>query len=225
MESVARPERQPPNFNNEKYVAQKLIKEYFGVIEKLEVPSSGQSKIEYMMFGEIMKEMGFVLDRGDADDGQERALLHEAYQLLEGYQVNTKNLCVFMLALGGVFHINPVNFEEGDDHEETESEKELVLDEAEGRKLQKYFDLFKRNRLFSETARRERDQMEAETKNNYSFHPQINKVSEEMAERHREQMLEEANKLIEAYPELESSIPSDGVISHTDLLVLHNMAR
>jgi hypothetical protein len=48
------------NLNNEKYVAQKFIKEYFNVIEKLSVPSSSQTKIEYVLFNEILKEMGFV---------------------------------------------------------------------------------------------------------------------------------------------------------------------
>ena len=33
------------NMNNEKYVAQKFIKEYFGVIEKLDVPSSTSARI------------------------------------------------------------------------------------------------------------------------------------------------------------------------------------
>jgi hypothetical protein len=40
-----------------------------------------------------------------------------------------------------------------------------------------------------------------------------------MAERYREQMLEEVNQLLENYPELDYSIPADGVISHTDLLI------
>ena len=46
-----------------------------------------------------------------------------------------------------------------------------------------------------------------------------------MAEKHRNSMLDEANKLIMEYPELEFSIPEDGVITHTDLLVLHKMAK
>lgn len=48
------------NLNNEKYVAQKFIKEYYNVIENLNVPSSTQEKIDYMLFNEILKEMGFV---------------------------------------------------------------------------------------------------------------------------------------------------------------------
>ena len=38
-------QEKPLNLNNEKYVAQKFIKEYFAVMEKLSVPSSAQAKI------------------------------------------------------------------------------------------------------------------------------------------------------------------------------------
>ena len=38
-------------------------------------------------------------------------------------------------------------------------------------------------------------------------------------------MLEEVNQLLENYPELDYSVPADGVISHTDLLILNNLAR
>ena len=57
-----------------------------------------------------------------------------------------------MLALIGVYHINPVNFQEG---EEQCPEQDLAFDEVEGRKVQKSFDLFKRNRLFSENSRKQ----------------------------------------------------------------------
>lgn len=38
-------------------------------------------------------------------------------------------------------------------------------------------------------------------------------------------MLEEVNQLLENYPELDYTVPADGVISHTDLLILNNLAR
>jgi hypothetical protein len=34
--------------------------------------------------------------------------------MLEKYQVNIKNICVFLLGIIGIYHINPVNFEEGE---------------------------------------------------------------------------------------------------------------
>lgn len=40
----------PLNLNNEKYAAQKFIREYFSVLEMLEVGSSIHNKIDYMMF-------------------------------------------------------------------------------------------------------------------------------------------------------------------------------
>jgi hypothetical protein len=55
------------------------------------------------------------------------------------------------LAIIGVYHINPINFQEGDI---VAPEKDFAVDEPDGRKLQKYFDLFKRNRLFGESMRR-----------------------------------------------------------------------
>jgi hypothetical protein len=38
-------------------------------------------------------------------------------------------------------------------------------------------------------------------------------------------MLEEVNQLLENYPELDYSIPADGVITHTDLLILNSLAK
>lgn len=64
------------NLNNEKYVAQKFIKEYFNVIEKLSVPSSSQTKIEYVLFNEILKEMGFVGVEEEGENNHERTLIH-----------------------------------------------------------------------------------------------------------------------------------------------------
>lgn len=59
----------------------------------------------------------------------------------------------------------------------------------------------------------------------FSFQPNINKQSVEMAEKYRNTMLEQANRLIQQCPTLEFKIPEDGVISHTELLVLHKMAK
>lgn len=59
----------------------------------------------------------------------------------------------------------------------------------------------------------------------YSFQPKINPLSEQMAEKHRTLMLEQATELIDQYPELSSLVPEDGIITHTDLLVLHKTAK
>lgn len=214
----ARPER-TVNLNNEKYVAQKFIKEYFGVIERLGVPTTSGSSMDYMLFNEVLKEMGFAGVEEESENSHERALIHEAYQILQKYTVNARNTCVFLLALIGIYNINPVNFHSQD--EPARPEQELDLTEKEGRKLQKYFDLFKRNRLFGENGRRE----EKNESEEFAFHPKINKASEEMAEKYRGQMLEEANRLLEQYPELDYNIPEDGVITLTDLLVLNNLAK
>lgn len=78
-----------------------------------------------------------------------------------------------------------------------DEEKEFNLDENDGRKIQREFDLFYRNRLSSEVNRRSGEKIE-----NYSFQPCTNKQSNEMAEKHRNNMLEEANKLLLEYPQI-----------------------
>ena len=93
-----------------------------------------------------------------------------------------------MLGLIGIYHINPINFEEG---ESVDEEKEFNLDEIDGRRIQREFDLFFRNRLSSEATRRTGDKIDT-----YSFQPFTNKLSNQMAEKHRNNMLEEANKLL-----------------------------
>lgn len=64
---------------------------------------------------------------------------------------------MFLLAIIGIYHINPINFGEG---EEIQEEKELNLEEGEGRKLQKSFDLFFRNRLSSQASRKPQERVE-----------------------------------------------------------------
>lgn len=39
-----------PNLNNEKYAAQKFIRQYFNVLEELNVSSSIHNQIQYIMF-------------------------------------------------------------------------------------------------------------------------------------------------------------------------------
>lgn len=38
------------NMNNERYVAQKFIKEYFNILERLEIPVSSKQPIDYLIF-------------------------------------------------------------------------------------------------------------------------------------------------------------------------------
>lgn len=54
--------------------------------------------------------MCFVQVEEENENSYERTLIHEAYLILEKYQVNARNVCVFLLAIIGIFHINPINF-------------------------------------------------------------------------------------------------------------------
>ena len=66
--------------------------------------------------------------------------------MIEENSVNARNICVLLMALIGIFNVNPVHFD-------SESEQEnhvFEVNEQEGRKLQKHFDLLFRNRLSNE---------------------------------------------------------------------------
>ena len=54
-----------PNFANEKYAAQKFLKEYFFILEQLEIDTSFNSTVDYLMFNELLKRMGFVNSEED----------------------------------------------------------------------------------------------------------------------------------------------------------------
>ena len=43
--------------------------------------------------------MGFVQVEEESENSHERTLIHEAYQLLEEFQVNAKNICVFLKSI------------------------------------------------------------------------------------------------------------------------------
>jgi hypothetical protein len=45
----------------------------------------------------------------------ERALVHDAYEKIEKFTVNARNVCVFLLGLIGIYHVNLTNF--GDEDE------------------------------------------------------------------------------------------------------------
>lgn len=101
------------NYTNERYAAQKFIKEYFFTLESLDIDTSFQATIEYVVFNELLKKLGFVTNEEELEtkaSSNERALVHDAYQLLERTKVNARNVCVFLLGLIGIYHINPVNF-------------------------------------------------------------------------------------------------------------------
>lgn len=74
--------------------------------------------------------MGFITNEDEYESkpsSAEKVLLNDAYEIIGKYQVNARNICVFLLALLGIYHINPVNFEEG---EEPDEAKELNFDEV-----------------------------------------------------------------------------------------------
>jgi hypothetical protein len=138
-------EDKQPNLINEKYVAQKFIKDYYAALEDLEL-TEGLNPLTIDQFLEILQKMGFLSETTFDIKGAEWLLAHEAYVFLKDICPNIRNFCVFLMALVGIYHVNPVNF---DSVESIEPAPELNLDVIEGRKLQKHYGLLYRNRLFA----------------------------------------------------------------------------
>lgn len=75
----------PINQANERYAAQKFIKEFFFILEELELNPASNATIDYMMFNEILKNMGFACSDDDCENqlsNNERTLIHDAFQIL-----------------------------------------------------------------------------------------------------------------------------------------------
>jgi hypothetical protein len=69
--------------------------------------------LEYIIFNELLYRLGFVVSSKEVDNKAnscERGLVYEAYRLLEKCSINIRNVCVFLMALLGIYHINPTNF-------------------------------------------------------------------------------------------------------------------
>lgn len=76
---------------------------------------------------------------------EERILSDEAFFVIEDFGVTARNICVLLLAIMGIFNINPIHF--GEDC----GKKNFDIDEVDGRKLQKHFDFLYRNKLSNES--------------------------------------------------------------------------
>jgi hypothetical protein len=159
--------------------------------------------------------MVFITESAFETKGTEWSLAHEAYSFLKDTCPNIRNLCVFLMALVGIYHVNPVNFDSVDS---VEPVPELNLDVVEGRKLQRHYDSLYRNRLFAESLRK------TDITQNYSFKPEINPQSEQLAETFRSRMLEQTTVLLENH-EIMADLPKDGVITHVELLQLTKLGK
>ena len=97
-------------------------------------------------FLDVLQKTGFLTETAFESKSGEWNLANEAYGFLKQTSPNIRNLCVFLMALVGIYHINPVNFDAGENEQPS---PELNLDVVEGRKLQKHYGLLYRNRLFA----------------------------------------------------------------------------
>lgn len=163
----------------------------------------------------MLQRAGFLTETSFESKMGEWALANEAYEFLKQTAPNIRNLCVFLMALVGIYHVNPVNF---DAAENEAPSPELALDVVDGRKLQKHYGLLYRNRLFAESLRK------TDLTNTYSFRPEINPQSEHLAETFRSKMLEQTTVLLENH-EITADLPKDGMITHVELLQLARLGK
>ena len=119
-----------------------------------------------------------------------------------------------MLALIGVYNINPVNF-----CPSTPNEYQLEFTPENGRKIQSHFELFFRNRLYTELHRKS-----STLPDDPSFMPSINSKSKALASIHRSKMLHQASTML---GDSEGIFSKQGIISisHSDLMYLDAFGR
>lgn len=171
------------------------------------------ASLDYLTYSEILYRLGFTTTAKDIENRmslEERTLIYEGFRMLTEYEANSRNVCLFLLCVLGVFSISL--------EEDTPDEKEFRLPEQDGRRLQRQFNLLYRNRLYAEELKKTNDNT------TYTFKPSINPQSTAMAERHRNKMLEETTILLDS-GDLSANISPDGIISHADLLILNRMGR
>ncbi len=103
-------EDKPPNLLNERYAAQKFIKDYYSVLEELKL-TEGLRPLSIDQFLDVLQKTGFMTETAFESKSGEWALVNEAYELLKQTSPNIRNLCVFLMAIVGIYHVNPVNFD------------------------------------------------------------------------------------------------------------------
>lgn len=97
---------------NEKYAAQKFIKEYYNVLGELELTDVTEP-LSAEDFEEILEKMGFQTAIAAETKSAEWVLGSEAYQFLKETSPTVRNICVFLMGLVGIYHVNPINFDNG----------------------------------------------------------------------------------------------------------------
>lgn len=80
------------------------------MLEQLEL-TEGLQALTIDQFLEVLQRTGFLTEAAFESKTGEWTLAHEAYELLKQTRPNIRNLCVFLMALVGIYHVNPVNFD------------------------------------------------------------------------------------------------------------------
>lgn len=102
--------------------------------------------IPFNYFEDILQRLGFITAVAIETKSGEWILANEAYEFLQQTSPNIRNICVFLMGLVGIYRVNPINFDTG---KLKNPAAELNFSVPEGRKLQKYYELLYRSRLFA----------------------------------------------------------------------------
>lgn len=124
-----------------------------------------------------------------------------------------KSICVLLLGLIGIFSVDPINFG-CNSSQEDHNAKSFQLEEKEGRKIQKHFDLLHCNRLTS--SNRFKVNKTSPPKCSSSRSPLSNKHREHtdnLATKYRDKMVEKTNERFMSN-HIDVVIPKSGVLTH-----------
>lgn len=142
--------------------------------------------------------------------------------MIQVYGLDIKNICVFLLAVNGIFSVSPDSLRA--DHQSSSS-RELKFSDAEGRRVQSYFDLLYRNRLVSQSSRpaEERDKV-SESSSAAFISPRHEQHTRQLASKYRSKMVERANERF-VNSNIDIVLSSENQLTHEDLLVIDRIGK
>lgn len=107
--------------------------------------------------------------------------------MIQQHGLDIKNVCVFLLAINGIFSISP-DYMRGDHHLQS-SDRELKFTEAEGRRVQSYFDLLYRNRLVSQNSKPVEESNKVSDNPTHFVSPRHEQHTRQLASKYRSKMV------------------------------------
>jgi len=259
---IKRPSQILRNPISDRLIIQRFIKDFEAAVTNVtKDPKKDLTDfLDYISLNEVLKVLGFVTGgdhyRNETQNNnniqgvlaQERALISELWAILQGEAnqgVSKRNLCVFLLAVLGLYwtepHENPQNntnnnasnrqYYNNNSSENNNNVPHIIglftekgdweIEESDCHLIHGAFELFYRTRLANESLKKLRKSNTEESK----FQPEISETSKVLAEHYRERLLEEFANIINTQTVPELKVPENGALTHTDLLVLQKKTQ